>query len=125
MKHEKEFENFIRDIEFEDKPDYAHRDQLEQHLLASLTSQSQQKPQSLTIWRYIMNSKITKLSAVAAVLILVVLFGWLYSNPNTTGQITSFTLLARASAAEKTLFYGHQGIVYIVNEIIMFMALLL
>ena len=67
-----------------------------------------------------MNSKITKLSAVAAVLILVVLFGWLYSNPNTTGQITSFTLLARASAAEKTLFYGHQGIVYIVNEIIMY-----
>ncbi len=113
---EKEFEEFISGIEFDDKPDHAHRDKLEQNLHACLI---RHKTTSLSIWRKIMSSKITKLSAAAAVLILVVLFGWLYSNPDSGRHISSFTLLARASAAEKTLFIGHEGIVHIVNEIIM------
>ncbi|MBN2183563.1 MAG: hypothetical protein JW715_16760 [Sedimentisphaerales bacterium] len=112
---EKEFEDFLHGIEFDDTPDYAHRDKLEQNLHACLI---RQKKTSLSIWRKIMSSRITKLIATAAVLIVVVLFGWLYSN--TTGHISSFTLLARASAAEKTLFIGQEGIVHIVNEIIMY-----
>lgn len=114
---EKEFEEFISGIEFDDTCDYAHRDRLEQNLHARL---ARQKATSLNIWSKIMSSKITKLSAAAAVLIIVVLFGWLYSNPKTARHMSSFTLLARASAAEKTLFIGHQGIVHIVNEIIMY-----
>jgi len=114
---EKEFENFIRGIEFDDVPDYAHRDKLEHNLHAFL---ARQKTTSLSIWRKIMSSKITKFTAAAAVLILVVLFGWLYSNPDSARQISSFTLLARASAAEKTLFIDQKGIVHIVNEIIMY-----
>ena len=120
MKPEEEFEDFLRDIEFDDKPDYAFRDKLEQSLHTSFTSQSRQKPQSFKTWRYIMNSKITKLSAAAAILILITIFGWLYSNPDSVEQISSFTLLARASAAERTLYYGPAGIVHIVNEIIMY-----
>lgn len=116
---EKEFEKFIRNLEFDDKPDYAHRDKLQKDLLASLTMQTRQEPKSIKIWRNIMNSRVTKLSAAAAVLILISILGWFYSNPDSARQISSFTLLARASAAEKML-YSSDGIVHIVNEIIMY-----
>ena len=116
---ENEFENFIRGIEFDDQPDHTHRDNLEKDILASFTRQARQEPQTIKIWRYIMNSRITKLSAAAAVLILVALLGWFYSNPDSAQQISSFTFLSRASAAERTLFYGPDGIVHIVNQIIL------
>jgi len=67
-----------------------------------------------------MNSRITKISAAAAVLILVAFLGWFYSNPDSAQQITSFTFLSRAAAAERTLFYGPDGIVHIVNQIILY-----
>ncbi len=118
--NEKEFENFIRGIVFDDKPDYAHRDKLERDLIASFTRQPRQESPSIKIWRNIMNSRITKLSAAAAVLILIAVLGWFYSNPDSARQISSLTLLSRASAAEKTLFIGQKGVVHIVNEIIMY-----
>jgi hypothetical protein len=118
--NEKDFENFIRGIGFDDKTDYAHRDKLERDLITSFTKQSRQESQSIKIWRIVMNSRITKLSAVAAVLIIIVVIGWFYTNPDSARQISSFTLLARASAAEKTLFTDQKGIVHIVNEIIMY-----
>jgi len=67
-----------------------------------------------------MNSRITKLTAVAAVLIIVAIIGWLFSIPEPSRQITSFTLLAQASAAEQKLFYGTGGITHIANEIILY-----
>lgn len=67
-----------------------------------------------------MNSKITKLTAAAAILIAITVFGWFSTNSGSASKMTSLTLLARASAAEKTLFYGHQGIVHIVNEIVIY-----
>jgi outer membrane lipoprotein-sorting protein len=66
---EKEFENFVRDIRFDDKPDYNHRDKLEQNLLAVLDKQSRLKPQVLNIWRIIMKSQITKLATAAVIII--------------------------------------------------------
>jgi len=36
---EKQFENFVRKIKFDDRPDYSHRDKLEQDLLAVLAKQ--------------------------------------------------------------------------------------
>ncbi len=117
---ENEFENFIRGIEFDDQPDYTHRDNLEKDLLASFKRQTRQEPRTIKIWRYIMNSRITKISAAAAVLILVAFLGWFYSNPDSAQQITSFTFLSRAAAAERTLFYGPDGIVHIVNQIILY-----
>jgi len=69
---EKEFENFINDIKLDDTPDYAHRDKLEQNLHACLI---RQKTTSLSIWRKIMNMKITKYAAVICVVIAAVVAG--------------------------------------------------
>ena len=71
------------------------------------------------IGRIIMKSRITKLSAVAAIMIIVIFVGWLSSNPDSNGQISSFALLSRAYAAEQTLFCN-AGITHIANEIILY-----
>jgi len=70
---EKEFENLVRDIRFDDMPDYNHREKLEQNLIASLNRQSRQKPQALKIWRIIMKSNMTKLATAAVIIVAVVL----------------------------------------------------
>ena len=72
--NEKEFENFVHQIKFDDTPDLSHRDKLEQDLLAALAKQTRQKEQPLIIWRTIMKSPITKLAA-AAVIVVAVLIG--------------------------------------------------
>ena len=71
--NEKQFENFVRDIRFDDAPDANHRDRLEQRLIAAMAKQSRQKVSPLTIWRTIMSMRITKLTAVAAVIIIAAL----------------------------------------------------
>jgi len=71
---EKQFEDFIDDINFDDVPSPNHCDKLEQKLLAAMTAQSRQKGQSLRIWRIIMKSKIAKL-ATAALIIMAIILG--------------------------------------------------
>jgi outer membrane lipoprotein-sorting protein len=70
--NEKQFESFIRGIKFDDKPDYGHRDRLEQKLLAALSRQPRHKQQPLKIWRIIMKSRIIKLAAAAVIIIAVI-----------------------------------------------------
>jgi hypothetical protein len=118
--NERQFENLVRGIKFDDKPDYEHRDKLEQDLLAAMAKQTRHKEQSFKIWRTIMNSRITKLTAAAAVLILIAIVGWLSTQPGSPQPISSFTLLARASAAERMLFNSVAGITHIANEIILY-----
>jgi len=72
--NEKEFENFVRGIKFDDNPEYNHRDKLEQDLLAALAKQPRQKDSPLIIWRTIMKSHIAKFAA-AAVIVIAVLIG--------------------------------------------------
>ena len=72
INREKEFENFVRDICFDDKPGYNHRKKLEQNLLIALNVQSRHKPKTLKIWRTIMKTKITKLAAAVIVVVLLV-----------------------------------------------------
>ncbi len=67
--NEKQFEDFVRQIEFDDSPDYSHRDKLEQDLLAAF----QKQPRQINIWRIIMKSRITQ-SAAAAVILIAVLY---------------------------------------------------
>jgi outer membrane lipoprotein-sorting protein len=66
--YEKQFEDFTREIKFDDAPDGAHRDRLEQDLLRALTRRT---PRQNRIWRTIMKSKIGKL-ATAAIIVLAV-----------------------------------------------------
>lgn len=70
---EKEFENYVRGVRFDDTPEYNHRDKLERNLLRALDKQSQHKLQTLKIWRIIMKNNITKLAT--AVLIVALLVG--------------------------------------------------
>ncbi len=71
--NEKEFEDFVRQIKFDDSPDPSHRDKLEQDLLGVMSKQPRRKETPLIIWRTIMKSSITKLAAVAAVILIAVL----------------------------------------------------
>jgi hypothetical protein len=75
---------------------------------------------TIRIRRIIMKSRIIKLAAAAVILIGISVVGWLSYNPNVPKSMSSFTLLAKACASEQTLFYGTEGIVHIVNEIILY-----
>jgi len=72
MNHdERQFEELVKKLNLDDKPDYRHREKLQQQLLAAFAGhQWQQERQSRQagIWRNIMRSRITKLAAAAAVL---------------------------------------------------------
>lgn len=61
----KDFEKYLNYIKFDDIPNHAHRDKLEQKLLASLVRQSEKK--KMTKWSF--NRGMTKLAAAAAVII--------------------------------------------------------
>lgn len=70
--NEKEFENFVRGIKFDDTPDSSHRDKLEQDILVALAKRTLQQQRSLTeTWRIIMKSRITKLATAAAAVLIV------------------------------------------------------
>ena len=71
--NKKLFENFVRQIEFDDTPDHKHRNKLEQELLRVLTKQSRHKQRPLKIWRINMKSNMTKLAAAAVIIVAVVL----------------------------------------------------
>ncbi len=64
---EKQFENFTSQIKFDDTIDPSHRNRLEQNLLSALAKQNKKQ---LTTWRTIINSKITRLTAAAAIIII-------------------------------------------------------
>jgi len=70
--NEEKFENFARQIKFDDTPNYEHRDKLEKDLLFALQKQQrrQHKP-FLQIWRPIMKTRIVKLAA--AILLIAAL----------------------------------------------------
>jgi protocatechuate 3,4-dioxygenase beta subunit len=80
---EKQFEDFVRQINFDDTPDYSHRDKLEQDLLAVLTKPSRQQKQPIKIWSTITKSPIAKLAAAAAI-VMAVLIGISTFNGTTT-----------------------------------------
>jgi len=82
--NEKEFENFVREIKFDDVPDPEQRDKLEKDLLAALANQPRQKEQPMKIWRAIMKSPITKLGS-AALIITVVIVGIMHFGTSIDG----------------------------------------
>lgn len=84
MDSEREFENLVRDVRFDDTPDYNHREKLEQNLLVALSKQSRRKPQVLKIWRIIMKSQITRLAAAALVIVAVALSVTIFNSSTST-----------------------------------------
>ncbi|MHC4154899.1 MAG: hypothetical protein ACYST6_08265 [Planctomycetota bacterium] len=70
--HEKQFESFVRQIEFDDAPDSRHRDKLERKLLLAL----KRRPSGHTaVWRLIIKSPGTKIAVAAAIIIAAILIG--------------------------------------------------
>ncbi|MGD0078556.1 MAG: hypothetical protein ABSB91_08030 [Sedimentisphaerales bacterium] len=71
MNHdERQFEELVKKLNLDDKPDYRHRDKLQQQMLAAFAGHQWQQEQSRQagVWRTIMKSRITKFAAAAAVL---------------------------------------------------------
>ncbi len=88
--NDKQFENFVRQVKFDDAPDANHRDRLEQDLLQAMTKQA---PRQITVWRIIMKTKIAKLTTAAAVIITAVVLSVSILDNSTT----------RAYAIEQTI----------------------
>ena len=81
---EKQFENFVRDVKFDDIPDPKHRDRLEQNVVGALEEQPRRKKQPFKIWRIIMKNKITKLATAAVIVgaIMLSIHLWDKSTPS-------------------------------------------
>jgi len=105
---EKEFKNIVRDIRFDDKPDYNHRDKLEQNLLAALDKQSQHKTQAPNIWRIIMKSQITKLATAAVIIVAVALSVIIFNNSTSTAWAIEQSIEA-LSKYNAVLFEGSES----------------
>ena len=76
--NERNLEELMSKMTFDDKPDHRHRDKLEQELLAAFARrQWQQERQSRQngVWRTIMQSKITRLATAAAIVVITGLVG--------------------------------------------------
>lgn len=85
--------------------------------------QTPSTPAPPKMWRSVMHSKLARLAGAAAIIIIAVpVLTWLTRNPDPTDPtktITSFALLSQACAAEQPIFVG-EGIVHIVNEILVY-----
>ncbi len=71
--NERDFEDFICDVKFDDAPDHGHRDRLEHGLRSALARQAHPESQLLGIRRIIMKSRIAKLATAAMVILAFVL----------------------------------------------------
>jgi len=89
--NEKQFEDFVREIKFDDTPDLSHRDKLEQDLLTALTKQT---PRQTEIWRTIMKTKIAKLATAAAIILIATLGITLLSKSTTPAWAIEDTIAA-------------------------------
>jgi len=105
---------------FDDKPDYRHRDKLEQELLAAFARrqwQQERKSRQNGVWRAIMQNRPLRLVAAAAVIAVVGIASWtIFHQGVEKPMVSSIELLAKAQAAEKALFTGDK-IVHIMSEI--------
>jgi len=83
--NERQFEDFVSNIKFDDTPDPEHRDKLEQSLLCAMAKQ----PRQVKIWRIIMKSRSTKIAA-AVMIIIVLILGINYLGTRIDGASTVF-----------------------------------
>ncbi|HCO96985.1 MAG TPA: hypothetical protein DIU00_24110 [Phycisphaerales bacterium] len=87
--NERQFEDFVSKIKFDDTPDSDHRDKLEQDLLAAMAKQTrQEKDLRLIIWRRIMKSPIVRLTAAAVIIVGILVGIGTFSCTTAWAQIT-------------------------------------
>ncbi|MHC4745401.1 MAG: hypothetical protein ACYS8Z_26100 [Planctomycetota bacterium] len=72
--NERDFQDFIHDVKFDDSPDHAHRDRVEHELRSALGGHARLKDRSFGSRRVVIQGRIRKL-AVAAVIIVAALVG--------------------------------------------------
>ncbi len=83
---EKQFENYLSRLKFDDMPNPHHRDKLEKDLLETISRR--QSPQRTKFWRIIMKSQITKLAVAAAIMLIsITLVIKLFSGTDALAQI--------------------------------------
>ena len=68
--NERQFEEFVRGINFDDRPDPGHRDGLEEKLLRVLSNRPRRK-WPLQTWRILMKNRLTRLAAAVVLLVAV------------------------------------------------------
>ena len=124
---ERQFEELLNKVTFDDKPDYRHRDKLHQELLAAFAGRQwreERQSRQIGVWRTIMQSgfdKLTtgrtmRLAAVAAVIAIVGVASWVMYGRGGNEQISPVEFLAKVQASENALFTGDR-IVHILSEI--------
>jgi hypothetical protein len=120
MRPEQDLEKLVKRLHFKASADLHERsisDALQAQAKSKQTKSALVKP---NIWRIIMKSRIIKLAAAAVIVIGISVVGWFLSNPNAPESMSSFALLAKACAAEQTLFRSTAGITHIANEVILY-----
>ncbi len=94
-------EKILESISFDDAPDRAHQDLLEQKLLLNFNTA---RSRSDSRWRMIMNSKMTKLAAAAVILMGVMIGFQLFSGTSSV----SWAQVRQQVAAVKAVLYRAQ-----------------
>ena len=116
---ERQFEELLNKVTFDDKPDYRHRDKLHQELLAAYAGRQwreERQSRQAGVWRTIMQSRTMRLAAVAAVIAVVGIASWVMYGPSGSKQISPVEFLTKVQASENALFTGDR-IVHILSEI--------
>lgn len=120
--NENGFKKLTGRLNIDYKPNPAHRENLRRQML-SVFNGARTKTLNAghwrTIGRTIVRNPITKLAAAAVIILGIVLFSQQWSSTNGKESSAYFSLLSQACAAERSLFF-QDGIVHIVNEIIVY-----
>jgi hypothetical protein len=116
---ERDIQEILSKVRFDDAPDVRHRDALEQRLRATLSQAPRPPSVHAELWRTIMKSRFGKITAAAAVLAVVLGVSLWSSRSGSSNKVSPFTLLARASAAERVFFTG-EHVSHIINEITLY-----
>ena len=102
--NEKDFENIVSRLNIDDSPDDAHRRNLRRRMLSVFNEKSSRRAITFrTVAKTIIKSRLAKLAAAAAVLILAVSFLIVLLNPNKQGETVEVSQAVK-SPAELTTF---------------------
>jgi hypothetical protein len=100
-----DFEKYLNEFKFDDKPSQVHRDELEKKLLNTLSNRTQHK--TISIWHF--NNRVIKFAAAAAVLIAALL-GLNYFGRSISLTTVAFADMANAMKTEPWVHIKSSGL---------------